>query len=288
MEFALQVRRLEKSYPVGFWRQRRRVLDGVNLELRVGQTVGLVGPNGSGKSTCLRICAGVERAHRGEVLILGSPPGDESVRARVGFLPEGHPFPSELSARAALELMASFFGYGRRESAERSERMLARAGLESAARVPLSRFSQGMYRRFGLAQAFLHQPDLVLLDEPTAGLDAAGHVLLDELWREARARGASFVIASHEASDLLTFADELVVLVEGRVALAGTPRDLAADPRGSDGRVRLEVEGLKAGDLDHVEREIARRGGRVAFRGPSADTFQELYRRAQADTHARR
>ncbi len=287
MEFALQVRRLAKSYPVGFWRRRRSVLDGVNLELRVGQTLGVVGPNGSGKSTLLRICAGVERADRGEVLILGSPPGDESVRARLGFLPEDNPFPPELGARSALEMLASFFGYGAREAAERSERMLARVGLESAARIPLGRFSQGMHRRFGLAQAFLHQPALVLLDEPTAGLDAAGHLVLDELWSEARASGASFVIASHEASDLLRFADELAVLVDGRVALAGTPQMLVVDP-GPDGRVRLEVEGLKASDLEHVEREVVRRGGRVAYRGPSADTFLEIYRRAQAETRARR
>jgi ABC-type multidrug transport system ATPase subunit len=156
--------------------------------------------------------------------------------------------------------------------------MLARVGLGADAGRRLESFSLGMLRRFGLAQAFLHEPDLLLLDEPTAGLDAPGSVVLEELLSEAHARGATLVIASHQLADILDHCDRLVILIAGRIAAAGTPRELLADGK----RLRLEIEGLTGPELERIEGEIEKSGGRVISRGPARGTLIELYREGEA------
>jgi len=275
MQTALELRSLAKGFPHGFLGRRREVLRGLDLALGRGERLGLVGPNGSGKSTLLRLIAGVERPSAGEVVVLGGSPRTTRVRRRIGYLPEGNPFPRALRAREALDLLGALQGLERRERRERVERMLERVGLFASSSLALARFSQGMQRRLGLAQAFLHDPELILLDEPTAGLDAPGHVVLDELLSEARARGATLVIASHQPSDLLRFADSIALLFDGRVALRGAPGDLA---RGA-ARVRLDLEGLDAAALDALAGDVRARGGRVVLCGPTEATFVELYRR---------
>ncbi len=278
MTFALEVRGLAQSYRVGWGFARRKVLDGIDLALLSGRTLGLLGPNGSGKSTLLRLLAGIERPTSGEVRILGRSTEDERARAKLGYLSEGNPFPGELHALETLEFLASVFGMRRKEATERALRALERVGLAGEAKKPLARFSQGMHRRFGLAQAFFHEPELVLLDEPTAGLDAAGQGLLDAFVTEARTRGTSLVISSHYPSDVLRLADEIAVLLEGRLMFRGTPEELVALER----RVRIDVEGLAREDLDRLDDDIARLGGRVLRRGPSDDAFLALYRRLSA------
>jgi len=277
-ETALALCALEKSFPVGLLRRRRAVLRGVDLELGRGERLGLVGPNGSGKSTLLRLISGVEPASGGEVRVFGTSPHELSARRRTGFLPEASPFPPELRARTVLELVASLNGVPAAERGGRIDTMLDRVGLGADAGRRLESFSLGMLRRFGLAQAFLHEPDLLLLDEPTAGLDAPGNVVLDELLGEAHARGATLVIASHQLADILDHCDRLVILIAGRIAAAGTPRELLADGK----RLRLEIEGLTGPELDRIEGEIEEAGGRVISRGPARGTLIELYREGEA------
>jgi ABC-2 type transport system ATP-binding protein len=214
------------SHALGF--KRREVLCDVDLELARGARLGLAGPNGSGKSTLLRLLAGVDVASGGEVEVLGGSPADPRVRRRVGYLPEDSPFPRELGARAVLELLGALQGLRRAECRSAGEALLERVGLADQARTRLSRYSRGMLRRFGLAQAWMHAPDLILLDEPTAGLDAQGFEVLESLLGEARARGASLVIASHLPADIDAHCDELALILGGRVAARGAPRELLA------------------------------------------------------------
>jgi ABC-2 type transport system ATP-binding protein len=212
------------AYALGF--KRREVLRDIDLELARGGRLGLAGPNGSGKSTLLRLLAGVDRASRGDVEVLGGTPADPSIRRRVGYLPEDSPFPRELSARAALELCGALQGMRRAECRSAGHLLLERVGLADHSGTRLSRYSRGMLRRFGFAQAWLGAPELVLLDEPTAGLDAQGFEVLEDLLGEARGRGASIVIASHLPADIEAHCDELAVILGGRVALRGPPREL--------------------------------------------------------------
>ncbi|MFO1012074.1 MAG: ABC transporter ATP-binding protein [Planctomycetota bacterium] len=217
---------LEHAYPDFFGRRRERVLRGIDLELAPGTVLGLAGPNGSGKSTLMRVLAGLEPHVKGHLEVLGGHPLDRAVRRRLGWLPEDSPFPPELSARAALDLAAALQEVPRAERRAECARLLALVGLEAHARKALGGYSRGMLRRFGLAQAWIARPELLLLDEPTAGLDAEGFEVLDQVLAEARARGTTVVLASHLLSDLVGGCDELVVLLGGRVAERGRPRDV--------------------------------------------------------------
>ena len=227
-EPAVELRGVTRSFPVALGFRRRPVLRGVDLEIAGGRTLGLAGPNGSGKSTLLRILAGVDRADGGHVRVLGGTPEQASVRRRIGYLPEESPFPPEMSARSALDLLGSLQGMPRAERRREGERLLEVVGLRAEAAHRLGRFSRGMLRRFGLAQATLARPDLLLLDEPTAGLDAEGFGVLAAVLGEARARGATVLLASHLIGDLRDSCDEMAVILGGRIAIRGDPRELLA------------------------------------------------------------
>ncbi len=273
---AIQARGLEQSYRSGLLWRARTVLADIHIELARGGRLGLVGPNGSGKSTLLRLIAGVERPSRGELILFGGAYKGGELRRRIGFLPEDASFPRELRAQETMELLASLRGVPRSAARERSRELLSAVGLERAAATTLGRFSRGMLRRFGLAQAMVHEPELILLDEPTAGLDAQGFAVFDELLARARARGASLVIASHVLTDLQTHCDRLIVLHEGGAAASGAPADLLGSEQGT---TMLEVEGLDSAGLEAVRETVEARGGHLLMRGPSTAALRALYRR---------
>jgi len=273
---AIAARGLRQAYRSGFLWKRREVLRGIDIDLPAGARLGLVGPNGSGKSTLLRVLAGIERPSGGELALFGGDVGDATIRRRIGFLPEDSPYPRELRALEALELLARLRGVERAAARERSREKLRAVGLQDFERTALGRFSRGMLRRFGLAQALVHEPELVLLDEPTAGLDAQGFAVFDELLAGCRARGACTVIASHVLQDLQAHCERWIVLHEGRIAAAGAPSEVL---RGEPGATLLEIEGLDERGSSAVERAVAEHGGRVLSRTPGAEALRALYRR---------
>jgi ABC-2 type transport system ATP-binding protein len=277
---ALELSDLVSCYRVGLLQRKREVLHGVNLTLERGRCLGLVGPNGSGKSTLLQILAGVQRPDRGVVRVLGDDPRRARARSRLAYLPEDSPFPAELSALVALDLLGALAGLPRKEVRARAERLLERVGLADQRLAPLRTFSRGMMRRFGLAQAFLSEPEVVLLDEPTAGLDAPGFAVLEDLVSEARGRGASLVLASHLPSDLLQHCDDLALLLDGHLQAHGPTDELLA----IEGRVQLELEGMGPAPLKELEAWVREAGGRVRSTSPSGRSLLELY--GQAQTHA--
>jgi ABC-type multidrug transport system ATPase subunit len=274
---ALRLTGLTRRFPIGLGLRRRTVLDAVDLELPRGASLALVGPNGSGKSTLLRLIAGVDRPSAGRIEVLGDSPARAMVRARLSYLPEDSPFPPELSARSAMDLLGALGGLSRALVRARGDALLEQVGLAAQARRPLRTYSRGMLRRFGLAQAFLSEPELVLLDEPTAGLDAQGFGVLEELLGEARARGATVVLASHILADLHEHSDHLVVLLGGKIAARGTPERMLA----VEGRARIEVEGLDGGRIEQLTRWVADQGGRVLAVHPSGRSLLDLYRSAE-------
>ncbi len=275
-EGAIFARGLCRSYPIKLGFARREVLRGVDLELPRGAVLGLIGPNGSGKSTLLRLLAGVDAPSSGVLAVLGGSPFDAVVRARTGYLPEDSPVPGELSARVVLELIGTLGGMTRSAARSRGDELLERVGLHDHARLALRRFSRGMARRFGLAQAWLQSPDLILLDEPSAGLDGEGFEALDDLLAEARGRGATIVLASHLSADVHERCSELALLLGGRVAARGTPAELLSRPD----CWRLEIEALEPALVEELRVWVDDHGGRVRSRVPGGRTLLELYRSA--------
>ena len=259
----LSLRGLRAGYPTLLGLRTREVLRGVDFELGDTRRLGLVGPNGSGKSTLLHVLAGIDPATGGEARLFGADPDRLEVRRRVGFLPEESPFPRDMRALRALELMGSLKGLPRAGLRERARAMLERVGLEREARTPLGRFSRGMLRRFGLAQAVLHEPDLLLLDEPAAGLDATGFVVLEQLLAEAGERGARVIVSSHQAGEVLAACERIACLIDGRLVADGTPDQVlseAGDAGLNDAAifaVRLAIEEAITNAFVHGHEHVA-------------------------------
>ncbi len=269
------VRGLVRAFRTGVWmRQKSVALEGISLEVPKGTTLGLVGPNGSGKSTLLRLLAGVDRPTSGSIAIFGEAPTEVSVKKRLAFLPDGQPFPPELKAIDALHLIASLKGLSRNERRVRVPAMLERVGLEGRASTRLGAFSRGMHRRFGLGQAFIADPDIVLLDEPTAGLDAPGFDVLDDVLSEARSREATVILASHVASDLVDHCTQLALLAGGKILSEGTPDELL----GQSDTLELRVRGGDNAALESALRRAAEdAGGEVVSVRSARRSLIDLY-----------
>jgi ABC-2 type transport system ATP-binding protein len=195
------------------------------------------------------------------------------VRRRIGFLPEDAPFPKELGARACLDLLGALSGMKRAEARARGDALLERVGLAAEAETSLGKFSRGMLRRFGLAQAWLHSPDLILLDEPTAGLDAEGHEVLRGLLKEAREAGTTVCLSSHIPGDFGAGCDRLAVMVGGEIVRAGEPGALLGQP----GSWSVEVEGLEEARLGELEEWLKAAGASKAEVRSTGRELSDLY-----------
>jgi ABC-type multidrug transport system ATPase subunit len=275
----VEIRGLVRSYRHGFLGTPRRVLHGLDLEVHAGEFLGLVGPNGSGKSTLLRVIAAVDEADEGSVRVLGHDPDAREARDATGFCPEDSPYPPEVKARAVLRMLGSLRGMSGAELSNRCDELLERVGLTHAANERLGTYSRGMLRRLCIAAALVHRPKLVLLDEPTAGLDAPGFAAIESLLDEVRADGASVVMSSHLLGDLHQRCDRIVALVDGRSIAQGSALELCAE-LGPRARLELAFEGLDAATLAELQRVAASRGARFCGVQPSQSNLVELYRRA--------
>lgn len=203
----------------------------VTLELRPGIT-GLVGHNGSGKSTLLRLAAGQIQPDLGTVKICGHDAWTADAKRHVGYCPENDTFYEEMSGRRFVQTMARLCGYSRSEASRRTEETLDLVGMKDRADRRLAGYSKGMRQRIKLAQALLHEPELLLLDEPLSGIDPIGRRESIELFRELARRGKCLLISSHELEELEKLTDHVAIMSAGRIAAVGTLteiRDLLDD-----------------------------------------------------------
>jgi ABC-2 type transport system ATP-binding protein len=221
-EAAIAVDRLVKRYG------GRAVVDGVSLTVRGGEIVAVLGPNGAGKTTTVEIVEGYRRADAGTVRVLGEDPagGGRDLRARVGLMLQGGGFDMRSRPREVLVQYARFHA----DPADPAE-LMDRLGLGTVASTTYRRLSGGERQRLALAVALVGRPEVVILDEPTAGMDPEGRVAVRELIRELRSAGVAVLLTSHDLVDVERLADRIVVLVGGRVVAAGTPAELAAGVR---------------------------------------------------------
>jgi ABC-2 type transport system ATP-binding protein len=224
---AIEIDGLTKDYYTGFWRKRpQRALDGLTLEVEEGEVFGFLGPNGAGKSTTLKLLMGLMFPTAGTARILGRSIEDVGMHKQIGYLPEQPYFYDYLTGRELLDYFARFFGYGPTERRERVDRFLERVGLSAAGNIQLRKYSKGMLQRVGIAQAILHDPQVVFLDEPMSGLDPVGRREVRDIILDLRKHGRTVLFSTHILSDAEMLCDRVAVLLGGKLQGVGSPSEI--------------------------------------------------------------
>jgi ABC-2 type transport system ATP-binding protein len=226
---AIEIEGLTKDYPVGFWRPRmRRSLDHLTLQVEDGEVFGFLGPNGAGKTTTLKVLMSIIFPTSGTARVRGRSIDDVSMHREIGYLPEQPYFYDYLTARELLDYYARLFGFAAAERRERVTRFLERVGLGGAAEVQLRKFSKGMLQRVGIAQAILHDPQVIFLDEPMSGLDPVGRREVRDIIHDLKREGRTIFFSTHILSDAEMLCDRVGVLVGGKLQGVGAPREIVS------------------------------------------------------------
>lgn len=275
MTSVIKAQGLAKTYHIGFFRKKVVALRDSTFEVRPNEIFGLIGPNGAGKTTTIKILTGLVRQDKGEATLLGKPVGEPLARQGLGYLPEGPYFYEYLNVSELLDLHGSLCGMSKKARGERAEELIEKVGLSHALDRPLRKFSKGMLQRAGLACALIHDPALVILDEPKSGLDPIGRAEISSLIQDLKAQGKSVFFASHILSDVERLCDRVAVMVKGRVVDVG-PLDKLLDAK------IIEVEILTEGLDESRQPEVEAMGmvwrpigeGRVLLSGSDPEVAQ--------------
>jgi len=240
---AIEILGLEKTYFVGFWRKRpKRALLPLHLTVEEGEVFGFLGPNGAGKTTTLKLLMGLVFPTRGTARILGRPWTDPEVKAQIGFLPEQPYFYDYLTAHELLDYYGQLSGVPARERKRRIEEVLGRVGLTDIKGLQLRKFSKGMLQRVGIAQAILHDPKLVFLDEPMSGLDPLGRREVRDLIEQLKREGKTVFFSTHILSDAEALCDRVAIIHLGSLRGVGAVEDLTS---GVQGKVEVMWQGTQ-------------------------------------------
>jgi ABC-2 type transport system ATP-binding protein len=232
-----------RDYTTGLWPRRTlRAIDKVSFGIESGEVFGLLGPNRAGKTTLVKLLLSLCRPTSGQIVRLGQPASDRRTLARIGYMHENHAFPRYQSARELLWCYGAMTLIPYDRLGPRVEELLTLVGLADRSVEPISRFSKGMVQRLGLAQALLNEPDLLVLDEPTEGLDLEGRVLLRGVVDRQRQSGRTVLLVSHVLPEVETLCDRVAVLRNGRLVFQGKVAELTRD---STGQPRSLEQGLQ-------------------------------------------
>jgi ABC-2 type transport system ATP-binding protein len=230
---AIEILGLEKIYSVGFWRKRpKRALQPLHLSVEQGEVFGFLGPNGAGKSTTLKLLMGLVFPTSGSAKILGMELDEPKMKAQIGFLPEQPYFYDYLTGRELLTYYAQLSGVPSKDRSRKVDAMLQRVGLGDAGNLQLRKFSKGMLQRVGIAQAILHDPQIVFLDEPMSGLDPMGRREVRDLMEQLKHEGKTVFFSTHILSDAEALCDRVAVIHQGELRGVGAVGDLTASVKG--------------------------------------------------------
>jgi ABC-2 type transport system ATP-binding protein len=228
-EVVIAVRGLTKVFKDFWGRPKARAVDNVDFEVQKGEVFGLLGPNGSGKSTTVKMLLGLLYPTKGHIEVFGKSPRHVATKARIGYLPEESYLYRYLNSRETLDFFGNLFHLSADERRQRTEQLLEMVGLTQTRTRAVGEFSKGMQRRIGLAQALINDPDLVILDEPTAGLDPIGCREVKDLILALARRGKTVILSSHLLSDVEDVCDRVVIYYGGRIQAMGTLKELLAN-----------------------------------------------------------
>ncbi|HMD08592.1 MAG TPA: ABC transporter ATP-binding protein [Candidatus Acidoferrum sp.] len=224
---AIDIENLTKDYPYGFLHlKKKRSLEGLTMQVESGEVFGFLGPNGAGKSTTIKLLVGLIFPDAGTASILGKPITDIEMHRDIGYLPEQPYFYDYLTAAEVLDYFARFHDLTAADRSERVARMLKKVGLETARKIQLRKYSKGMLQRVGLAQAILHDPKVVILDEPMSGLDPIGRREVRDIILELKREGRTVLFSTHILSDAEMLCDRVGVIVGGKLRGVGTPGEM--------------------------------------------------------------
>jgi len=227
---AIEIQKLSKRVPVGFWGKPKQLLFDVDLVVGAGRTIGFVGANGAGKSTTIKHIIGGARPTTGTVRVFGADPSSPLTRKRFGYMPELPYLPLTLTPTEMITLHAALYGVDARAI---TEKWLARVHLLEFARAKIGTFSKGMQTRLSLALALLHDPELLILDEPMSGLDPVGRQLVRTILREQAEAGRTILFSSHVLSDVEALCDDVAVIDKGRMVFSGTATSAVGEHTGA-------------------------------------------------------
>jgi ABC-2 type transport system ATP-binding protein len=263
--------------PAWPWQKPVQGLDDVSLAVRQGEIFGFLGPNGAGKTTTMKILLGLMRATSGSVQLLGRSAGDVEVHKRIGYLPESPYFYDYLTAEEFLSFYGRLGGMSTRELAGSVPSLLERVGLLEARKRQLRKFSKGMLQRIGLAQALIHDPELVILDEPMSGLDPVGRKEVRDIILSLRDRGKTVFFSTHIISDVEMVCDRVCILSKGKVLALGRVEELVNQHETQS--VEIVSDGIVGDDMPIVKRvasRILQRGNRCLIMIPALEQLDDV------------
>lgn len=244
----ISVSGLRKTYREGLILPKKYdALRGISLEVSPGEVFGLLGPNGAGKTTLIKILLGIIRRTGGEANLLGRPAGSREARMRVGYLPENLTFPKHHTGIAALKFLARLSWMDEKTINRRCDELLELVGLKGRETEPVRKYSKGMRQRLGLAQALMHDPDLLILDEPTDGLDPLGRSQVRQVLIELKKQGKTIFLNSHILQEVELVCDRVAIMAGGSIRGLGSVGDLTSQ-FASKAAIRLfmEIAAVKA------------------------------------------
>lgn len=272
-EYAIETQDLTKVYVSRWSRREVRAIDGVSLQVRRGVIFGLLGPNGAGKTTFVKALLSAVRPTRGVAMIFGRDASAPESRRPIGYLPENHRFPTYFTGAGMLDFYAALSGVDAARRKKLIPEQLELVGLSQWAGVRIGKYSKGMLQRLGLAQALIHSPSILILDEPTDGVDPVGRRQIREILNRFEERGVTIFINSHLLAEVETLCREVAILHKGKVALSGNMRDLTAG-KGYRLTVTAPPEPV-AQELRGHASSVAVRDGLVDFQFPTRELVND-------------
>jgi len=272
-EAIVETRALTKVY-TDFWgRQKVRALKGLDLEVRRGEVFGLLGPNGSGKTTTIKLMLGLLFPTSGQALVFGRDATDVSKNRRLGYLPEESYLYKFLNAEETLDFYGRLFNIPAVERRERVNRLISEVKLDWARRRQLKEYSKGMTRRIGLAQALINDPELILLDEPTTGLDPMGSREMKDTILRLRDEGKTVLLCSHLLPDIQDVCDRIAILHSGELKELGRIDTLLT----VQDETQFRAKGLSKAAEEEIRKVIEKHGGELVGMEHPTTTLEELF-----------
>lgn len=279
---AIEIHGLSKDYPVGFWKKhKRQALKPLDLTVEAGETFGFLGPNGAGKTTTLKLLMGIIFPTAGSATILGASFHDPEIKRKIGFLPEQPYFYDYLSAPELLDYYAQLSGVAAAGRKQRIADLLQRVGLGEVGKLQLRKFSKGMLQRVGIAQAIIHDPEVIFLDEPMSGLDPVGRYEVRELIQGLKDDGKTIFFSTHILSDAEALCDRVAVIHKGELRGVGVVNDLRS-PSEKTEVIWHGAHAVAAVEKYVVETHVTGDTVRAIIQNPSLDALLERLRQQQA------